>query len=290
MLQINNKSESNFSICFGGSNEIEAESLIRTLEYTLELINYAVNEKEKDAYIKINVKGTRKGSFEVQLMALAGFLPTLITPSNIDLAKTCIDSVCGILNIKKHLKGAKPKSVTSKDGCVNIENLNCEKIEVNLPTYNLYSEKSDKILSKIFTGLDRESFAIKQENKSKVLINNDEFDNMKKEIVLDKIEDYRIIKNETKVELSIKKPDLTGNSQWEFTYPLKNKIIKSAIEDTEFINKVHLGDIVVSAKTTILVRLQVETYLDEINEKVKEIFTIKEVIEVKQNIDEQLKF
>ncbi|WP_446897674.1 hypothetical protein ACSVC9_11755 [Clostridium sp. LBM24168] len=290
MLQINNKSTSDFSICFGGENEIEIKTLLSTLESTLELINYVINKDQEDAFIKINVKGTQRGSFEIELQALAGIVPTLITSQSINLAKTCIDSVVGLLNIKKHLKGEPPKSVDSGGEVVKIENCTCDKIEVNVNTYNLYSEDSDRMISKIFSNCDRESFAIKQDNEKKILIEKPEFENMIKEVSLDSITQERVVKNITQVELYIKKPDLTGNSQWELIYPLRNKSIKAVVDDRNFVNKIHSGDISINAKTTIIVELEIETYLDEFNEKIKEVFNIKKVIQVKQSGTEQMRF
>ena len=290
MLQISNKSATDFSICFGGENEIEIKTLITTLDSTLELINYVINKDQKDAFIKINVKGTQKGSFEVELNALAGIIPTLLTSQNINVAKACIDSVVGLLNIKKHLKGESPKSVDSSGEAVKIENCTCDKIEVRVNTYNLYSEESDKMISKIFSNCQRDSFAIKQDGEKKVLIEKPEFENMTKDISLDSVIQERVVKNVTKVELYIKKPDLTGNSQWELIHSLRSKSIKAVMEDKNFVNKVHHGDISINAKTTIVVELEIETYLDEFNEKTKEIFTVKNVIEVKQNGTEQIKF
>lgn len=290
MLQICNKSVADFSICFGGENEIEIKTLINTLDSTLELINYVINKNDKDAFMKINVKGTKKGSFEIELKALVGMVPTLITDENVNLAKTCIDSVIELLNIKKHLKGEQPKSINNSGETVEIENYNCDKIKVSVNTYNLYNEDSDKIISKVFSKCSRDFFAIKQDNEKKVIVEKTEFENMLKEISMDSIKKERFERKITEAELYIKKPDLTGNSQWELIYLLRSKAIKAVIEDKRFINKVHSGYISINSKTTILVELEIETYFDEFNEKIKEIFTIRKVIEVKQNGIEQVKF
>lgn len=288
-MQIHNKSESDFSICFGGENEIEIKTLIDTLNSTLELINYVANEEDKDAFMKINVRGTRKGSFVVELAALAGVVPTLLNTQNVNLAKTCIDSVCGLLNIKKHLKGEKPKSVSNNGETVKIENNDCEKIEIQNYIFNFYNEQTDSMISKVFSSCNRDYFKIKRENEELVCVDKSEFGHMTKQIEIQETSE-RIISNTTEIELKIKKPDFTGNSQWELTDLNNKKTFKASVEDESFIYKVHSGDISINSKTTIIVRLYVETTINELNEVIKDIYIVKEVKKiVKNNLDlEQL--
>lgn len=292
MIQLCNKSETNFSICFGGENEIEVKMFIDTLESTLELINYVANKEDKEAFIKINVKGTQNGSFKVHLAAIAGFIPTLININNINFARSCIDLACGMINIKKHLKGEKPKKVERKGDSVVIENIHSESAEFNVKVFNFYNQDSDKIISKIFSNCDREYFKINNEDEDLVFIGQNEYENMRKIIEIENAEtEERIIINTIESEFLIKKPDLTGNSQWELVdINNNNKTIRATIEDKNFISQVHSGDIYINSKTIIKAALQIETTLNKYNESIKDVYTIKDVKKLKNNKYEQLSF
>ncbi|MHB7978919.1 hypothetical protein CF067_00955 [Clostridium sporogenes] len=285
MIKIHNESETNFSLCLGGKKDIEINTLIKTLEHTVELMNWIINKQNKHSYAKIAVKGTKEGSFVVDLSALVAITPTLFTLQNINLAKTCVDTMCGMINLKKHLKGEKPKKVEKISEGVKIENKDCKEMVFNNYTFNLYNEDSDKIISKVFNNCKRDSFSIKEEEKNKVFVQKKEFENMVKEI--DFSTEEQIITNVNTVELQIRKPDLTGNTQWEFIY---NNNIKATIQDQKFLDKVHKGEISINAKTRIRAELQIETVLNEKNDILKTNYTVVKVIEIIKYADNQLKF
>lgn len=285
MLKIHNESETDFSLCFGGEKEIEVNTLINTLEHTVELINWIINKENKSAYTKISIKGTKEGSFVVDLSTLIGAIPTLFTAQNINLAKNCVDTMCGMINLKKHLKGEKPKKIEKTLEGVKVENKDCEEVIVNNYTLNFYNKDSDKIISKIFSSCNRDSFSVKEDEKTKVLVSKEEFDNMTREIEL--LSEEQILKNTVIAELQIRKPDLTGNTQWEFIY---NSNIKATIQDEIFLNKVHRGEISVNARSRIKANLYIETFLNEKSEVIKTNYIITEVLEIINNAYEQLKF
>lgn len=278
--------KSSFSICFGGENEIELKTLINTLDATLELIEYVSNRTEDCAEIKVNVKDAQKGSFKVNFEAMVAIIPTLFTIQNINLAKTCIDTVCGLINIKKHLKGEKPKSITKEGEKVVIENNSCEKIIVDNRTFNFYNSQVDETISKIFSYCDREYYEIKGENSNSVRVSSEEYEFMKRNI---NIEEERVVRSTITSAFKVKKPDLTGNSQWELIDINNNKVIKATIEDEKFINEVHEGYVYINSKTTIFAELEIETTLNKYNESVKDVYKITKVLHLKNDRYMQLR-
>lgn len=292
MLEMHEKSEAKFSMHFGGEKEIDLRTLITSLDGTVELINNVANAQDKDAFVKINVTGTREGSFVIDLAAIASTAHTLLTKENVNFAKTCIDSVCGLFTIKKHLRGENPKKIESSGDNVAIENVHAEKIEVNVNTYNLYTEDNDKVISKIFTNCNRDYVKVEDGGGREVFIDKIDFDNMRKKISLDDTIEEQIIVNAVKTNLTIKRPDLTGNSQWDLVYSRNGnqKIIKATIEDKKFLYDVHNAKISVNAKTSISVELETTVRINEIGETDKQLYAIKKVFHVYQDDNTQISF
>lgn len=293
MLQLANKEKEQFSLVFGGENDIDINTLIDSLSGTVQLMNYIAREKEPEAFLKVNVTGTEKGSFKIDLVTMVGIVPTILNSGNIGLAKQTIELFSDLIQLKKHLKGEPPKAVTPKGSNIDIVNKDNENVTIYNNTFNLYNADCDKIISKIFTEkvYERKSFSVLHDGKEKVRVDNEEFNIMSKEIDLDKIKDIQLKENvnQSRVILKIKKIDLNGNSQWELIHPNSSKIIKVNIEDKKFIDKLHNGEIFVNAKSTLDCILETATYFNEINEVEKYAHSIIEVKEVKTEPFEQLK-
>lgn len=289
MLQVSNKSQTEFNLCLGGENEIEAKTLINTLDSTLELLNYVINKNNKDAFIKISIKGTKEGSFVVMLAALIAISSTLFTAENISLAKNSIDIVCGLLNLKQHLKGERPKTVEKNNEKVKIENIHGENVIINVNTYNLYNAQSDDMISKIFSTCTRDFYKINSKDIDLVSVQKEEYGNMTKQIEIN-AQDERVVYSTVITEMRIKKPDFTGNSQWDLTDE-NNRTFKTSFEDEAFIEKVHNAEISINSKTTITAELFIETTLNSYNVPIKDIHIVKKVLKVNKNDDsEQINF
>lgn len=282
MIEVMDKSKESFSIGFKGENDIDLKELISSLDGTIELIDFVSNSLDKNSFIKVNVQGSRKGSFIVDLCVLAKEGLNLINVPNITYAKLCIDTVCGLFTLKKHLKGEKAKSVLRDDnGSVVIENKDTEKITINNHIYNIYGSESNQAMKRIFSNCDREGFYIENGGKRVVEIDKYEFANMSKDI--DTVLKENVVKSESKIIVGVKKADFVGESKWELIY--NNKSIKASIKDEKFIEKLHNGHIPITAKTYMEIELLTETYLNEIGEQTKTLHYINEVIDIR-NVDE----
>ena len=288
MIEVMDKSKESFSIGFKGENDIDLKELISSLDGTIELIDFVSNSIDKNSFIKVNVQGSRKGSFIVDLCVLAKEGINLINVQNVTYAKLCIDTVCGLFALKKHLKGEKAKSVLPDDnGNVIIENKNTEKLVINNYIYNMYGPESNQAMKRIFSNCDREGFYIENRGEKIVEIDRNDFRNMSKDI--ESVVEEKIIKSKSKITVLVKKADFIGESKWELMY--NNKCIRASIKDERFVEDLHNGNVSITSKTYMEVELLTETYLNEIGEQTKTIHYINEVIKI-SNADElkQLKF
>lgn len=300
MLTVNKEDTAVFSISFGGENEIEVEALLGALDGTLELLNYIVQESNPDAYLKLKVESTPPGSFKVNFSTLVGFVSTLMSngalTSGLELAKTSIDTMMSLFSLKKHLDGEKPKEVIKSNGSVTITNHNGKEMSVTNNIYNFYGHPTDRAMARVIRSIpgDRTQFVISKQDGTGIMIPNTEFENMEREIATDKEPKETFQVYNAKASFRIKKPDFSGESQWELIKLDNNKTIRAKIEDKDFLLKVHNGDVAFSSNTYISVSLETTVFFDEINQPtgiVKHI--IKEVYDISDDIDviaEQLKF
>lgn len=282
MREIVDLSKECFSIGFKGKDDIDLKELISSLDGTIELINIVSNHLDKNSFIKINVSGTRSGSFVVDMCAIAKEGLNLINSTNMTYAKLCIDTVCALLTLKKHLKGENAKSVIKdKDGNVIIENKDAEKIIVNNTTYNIYGVDSNKAMQRIFSKCDRDGFYIENEEGRAVEIDKDDFKNMVQDV--DSIIQEKKVLTKSQIIVSIKKADFLGESKWELIY--KKRSFKASIKDSEFLENLHGGKISITSKTNMEINLITETYLNEIGEEIKTVHYVEKVIDLK-DLDE----
>ncbi len=82
------------------------------------------------------------------------------------------------------------------------------------------------------------------------------------------------------VVLVIKKPDLLGDSQWEFKF--NSNTIKAKIEDEDWLTKFQNGEISIQAKDSIECNLRIETN-DISGSKSEVIYTVLKVHKINRN-------
>lgn len=288
MKEVVDISNASFSLGFGGENEIDLKDLISSLDGTVELLDYVAKSLDKDSYIKINVKGSRKGSFIIDFGIIAKEVCNLLTVENVAFASVCLDSFCKIIEVKKHLKGDKPKTV-SPDGKGNviIENVDSEKLHIENHVYNLYGDYSDKALKRIFSNCNRDSVYIESDGAKRVEIPKDMFPLMEKEICIDRDDSaINITNSSAEIIIGIKKADFYGSSQWEIAY--NGKILKASVNDKKFIEDLHEGDVSITSKTTMKVELRSELSINEIGEVVKTSYSIEKILDIYTNKTEHV--
>lgn len=94
-----------------------------------------------------------------------------------------------------------------------------------------------------------------------VSINKEEYENMTSKVVDENSVAQTIIHGPINANLLLKKPDLLGNSKWEFMF--LGKSIRAEIKDIEWLKKVHAGEITgFGSKVTIPVRIMIQYDVD----------------------------
>ena len=259
------ESKCNFILKYGGKDEIDAETLSFSLSGVVKTIKSITSNEYPDTHTKLKIINLGRGSFEITLSTVIYYAPALLPIAN--MALNVISNYLSYIQIKHHLHGQQPRNIIYGNNNAKIINQDHGTIIENVNITNNYfvNPTLDNLISDTFNPLlkdeDRTGFQIMQDNKIKIDISKDEFDNMSTTII-EKENNYRkkgnIIEN---VELALKKPDLLGDSKWSFIF---DKIIEVEMEDKEFLDKVHSGIIRnLYAGVKIPVKLRIEQEFNE---------------------------
>lgn len=262
------ESNTKFSFHLDGDSEIDTFLLTDTIQNMAELTKIAVTAENPEAYLKMNVTALKNGSFEICFSAVCSYAEEILTfaATAAPLALTAVETVKGFFEIKRFLKGEQPKSVTeNEDKTIRIEKSNAETITVNAASGNIINGDNNVIIDKCIVNIFHNaaehnptggcSFS---DEKGTAYYSNNDVKHMKKPFVQkqDTIINRSIAKA---VDLSIKKPDLIGQSQWGFRY--NNKNIDARISDDTFLEQIHKG-IPIKKGDYITTTLQIDTELD----------------------------
>jgi hypothetical protein len=280
-----------FKVKFEGGNSIDAELFTRTINNTIELVKASSQAVNPNAFLRLEIKATKEGSFETIIDAVVKYSEDFFTKDNIRLATEIVTGYLAFLQIKSHLKGRKPKSIERHVENTTVENQEGELLTTTTNIVNCYfnDSKIDNSIVQIFTDLKtsgREGIIVEHNNYKQSFIKAD-YDNMstliveKNKSILSK-EHTEIIKE---CELTIKKPDLIGNSKWEIIFAGRSIAVK--IDDKIFISQIKEGKIKISGGYRLITDLNICTETDNEYNIINVDYTVIKVCGIKDR-EEQL--
>lgn len=280
-----------FKISFAGKNSIDAEIFTTVINNTIDLVKASANVIEPAAFLRLEIKANKEGSFESILEVVVKYGKDLLTQHHVEIACEILGGFLTFLKIKKHLKGRKPRELKNKEDVTIITNQDGQVINAPQKIANAFfnDSKIDNSVIKIFcsvNGSDRESLKV-EKNGEIINFDKDEFEEMSNKIVDESGQEIETREDEQKIsncELIIKKPDLIGNSKWELIF---DKVIYARIEDSAFIKQVKNGKIKISGGYKLVCELSIKREIDENFNLVNTEYTILKVTGVK-NGEEQM--
>jgi hypothetical protein len=259
------QSKAAFGLHLEGSNEIDAELLSETIHDMAELTKLAASEENPQAYLKMNVTAFRNGSFQIDFSTICETVKTMFVPATAaaGFAASVVNTVKGFFEIKKLLKGEKPKNVSDIDNKkIVVENNVGEKITVNKYSQSVLNNcQIDQLTINISNCVMEHNpnggFEFVSENgNSKFSAQN--VQDIAKPIP---IQEETICKRFcVETELPIVKAALVGRSAWSFIYNGKNII--ASIDDEIWISEVNRGDISIRSGDYINATLEIYVDLD----------------------------
>ena len=261
------KSSSAFSFHLDGENEIDATLLAKTINDTAQLAKEAAKLVDPEAYLKMNVTAFKNGSFQIDFSTICEVSQTIFTTATlaVGFAGAVVGTMKGFLEVKKLLKGDKPKNVTPVDNeHIKIENTSGDSIVVLKNSGEIIkNQRIDQLTINIanYTYLHNPTggFTFISETGN-VNCGAEDIQNMSSPLPFEEITTCR--RSRTRAILPIKKPDMLGRSAWDFRY--NNKYINATIQDEDWLERVHNGDIVI--KAVVFIDATLEIY-EDVNEE-----------------------
>jgi hypothetical protein len=224
---------------FKGENDIDIETLSKSLDCVVAVLGKIADSSiSENDFCKFKVKNIEKGSFMItieQIVEMAAVLFPLMPP--------ILESFNSIVELKKNLGGQMPAEVIHEGNNTIVKSCVGNVTYIDNRTYNLYTRDSsiEKCLSELSRTIsedgERTGFSIAvTEDKTVKTVEMDKEDLMRTRNPID-VESLNgdITEQEATEVLTVRKPDLLGNSKWQFKF--LGKTINADIEDEKFFEK-----------------------------------------------------
>lgn len=251
------------TIKFDGEKSISLDALCSALNAFKKLTELASNGEFKVEY---RIVANREGSFEIDLLSIINIATLLINSSPESFTKKVLEVVGEWFKVKIHLNEKPPKEVIKENGKINIIN---ESGKVMATSYagasilnNASANNSIICFGNCLINDNRSGIEIKTGNDEHLNLKRKDFNKITSSESINP--EQNIYTSMIQTRLIICKPDLTGDSKWEFIY--NNRRIHAKIEDEDFKNKVSAHTLSFSNGTQIDVDMRVETELNDDNQ------------------------
>lgn len=279
--------EEHLQIRFEGESSIGIETLTSSLSATVETLKtIADNVVGQEEFCKFKVNVFKEGSFVVDIIKILYENRGTI----IDTSYTILTALEAILSVRQHLNGNKPSSIDKSNGKTEIKNNNGNVYIMDTAIFNFYTN-DDKIESNLARMCD----AVSKENERKgiefnfdnncVKYNEQEVKILSVPMDVEAFDDNTIEEDITTI-LTVHKPDLIGNSKWDFY--MQNQSIKAQILDNEFKLKLRDQKVLYTSNTRMKVQLMIRYKVNDAglpDSKKKASYSILKVYQVDVNGD-----
>jgi hypothetical protein len=219
--------DNDFKIKFDGQqHQVDANVLISSLIHTTTVVQEVNRYLNSGKKIELKVKALEKGSFlcHIELVETAvEALKNLLTKENIAVGSAIISAVVGLVELKKHLKGKKPKETKPEKGDkTKIVNHEGNVLIIENATFNIYEHSLvvKDALSQNFDALDNDpaitGFEITDGNeKPLVRVDKAEFADLAKKSEEVEEGERKLIEAAT---LNVVRVSFEENLKWDFYY------------------------------------------------------------------------
>lgn len=255
-------SKAALSFVFEGESEVDASLLGQTITNFAYITN-ELAKVDESTECTLKVLPFKKGSFQIDYefisVAIMGLLPVLQSAAQL----TSI--LKGIFDIKKAIKGEKPRSITpsEQDGYVIIDSPDGTKIQAPLGSEIVFTHPQiDKRISEISNAVHLNN----PKSGFSIILDDDEVSHYSADDVhfISEMQEFAELSDQSattsiRTVLPIKSLDLLGASSWKFMYGTRT--ITAKIGDAGFMNQVHSGT--ASYKAGDKLEVQLETTIKQ---------------------------
>lgn len=238
---------SEFKIAFGGKkHEINIEAYASSLLTINDILSRIAQEIDPGHPVEIRVVAEVPGSFESVLEVVRQVGPFVAShaPDVVEVTKNTIQGFIGWLQLKKELKGEKPKSVVTKDGRMTFEAVNGNVVNIESFTGNLYlnntyvNEKGVKLFQKLNDHEPIKSLSVFTDTATEVRVERREFKEMTAEnlALIPEEKETRQTIDRMRIRLGVYSIVFDRDKSWKFNYD--GHRIQAKMLDRAFIGEV----------------------------------------------------
>ncbi len=251
-------------IKFGGdSHQVSVNTIINTLTNYQRIIDITNKELGEENYkIDLQIKALEKGSFVIDLLVYAQFIPNIFDKENLQYVANLVVVATGCYKLFKKLKGKKVKNE-------DIQQLNQSgnNTIINANTVNIYNKANTRqAISSTINAINNDKsitdLSLSNSNKELVKIERQEFEDLatapietiEEEITQRSVIDYRAILNIISVSFD-------SSYNWRFYY--KDEKITIKINNTTIQQRIDEGEDF-SKGDSLIVELEIHQVYNEI--------------------------
>lgn len=281
------KSQSVFTLHLDGNNAVDADVVVQAIQNMATITSEISKAEDPQILSKLQVQPFRNGSFEILFITVAELGMSVINDPILaaGMAQKIVEILFKCFEIKKHLKGEEPKSVTYHGDYVHIENRDGQVINApsaatvvinNISVNNAVADIAAYAAKNNPSG----GFSMASEDNSSLNLDFSSEDVRDIAIGSSVVKEYQRHFTQSEEILLIKGLSFIGRSKWSFI--LHNKTIQAHIDDEKWLDDFQNGIISIKAKDRIKVRLETSVDLDGLGYPVSgtEKYTILKVFEL----------
>ena len=261
------KSQSVFTLHLDGNSTVDADVVVQAIQNMSVITSEISKAEDPQLMSRLQVQPFRNGSFEILFITVAELGMSIINDPvrAAGIAQKIVETLFKCFEIKKHLKGEEPKSVTYNGDYVSIENRDGQVINApsaasvvinNIHVSNAvadiaaYAEKNNP------TG----GFSMASEDNPNLNLNfsAEDIHNVASSSSIE-MEYHKQCTQSTEI-LPIKSLSFRGTARWQFI--LHGKTISARIEDEDWLDNVQSGLISIKASDRIKARIETSVDLD----------------------------
>lgn len=251
-------------IKFGGdSHQVSVNTIINTLTNYQRIIDITNKELGEENYkIDLQIKALEKGSFVIDLLVYAQFIPNIFDKENLQYVANLVVIATGCYQVFKKLKGRKAKSED-----IQQINQSGNNIIINADTVNIYNNtKTRQAISSTLNAINDDksitNLSLSNSNKELVKIEREEFDELAKapiETIEEEISERTIIDH--RAVLNIISVSFDSSYNWRFYY--KNEKVTIKINNATIQQRIDEGEDF-SKGDSLIVELEIHQIYNEI--------------------------
>lgn len=246
----NTVNSSALTFTFSGGIEVDALTVADTIRNLVSISTDTTKSEYPGTTLSLSIRAPKQGSLMFDFVVLAVQKAQSLVPGAIQTAKSVVDIIVAMFQIKQFLKGSLGETEKSGNDNIKIKRHDGSEITVPKGAVIIFTDASiDSAINKILECADKSNgvtgVTVSSSNRS-ISIPREEFSECRLTPAASKQSLTITRRNEI---LYVKSAEFQGNAQWKF---VSDRTVVADIQDTGFLERIHAGEVSINAKTYLV--------------------------------------